>query len=87
MGAAIPLPATRHHFVHLSFRIRSLLFLQLSKLGRHRRVASGQLLDRDLLCLVVRKAQVSIGAEQGFLCFYQVVDGLVDLVDGLLKTP
>jgi hypothetical protein len=58
---------------------------QLRKLRRHRRVAPGQLCDRDLLRLVVCEAQVAIGAQQRIPGFLQVLDRFVDLVDGRLK--
>jgi hypothetical protein len=59
---------------------------QLSKLGRHRRVAPRQLLDRHVLRFVVCETQVAICAEQRFLGLLQVVDRFVDLVNGRLKT-
>lgn len=62
-----------------------IIILELGKLGLHCRVAPSQLLDRHVLRFVVRKTKVPIGAEQGILCFLQVVDRLVDLVDRHLE--
>lgn len=50
------------------------MILEFGEFGRHRRVAPGQLLDRHILSLVVRKTKVSIRAEQGILGLLQVVD-------------
>lgn len=38
------------------------IVLKIGKLGRHCRVASSKLLDRNVLRLVVRKTKVPIGA-------------------------
>lgn len=59
--------------------------LKFCELGCHRRIAPCQLLDRHVLRLVVGKAQVPVGAQQGILDFVQVVDGLVDLINGLFE--
>ena len=60
----------------------SLPLLHLPKLPRHRRIPTCQLLDRHVLRLIVREAQIVVGAQQGFLSFLQVVDGFVDLFNG-----
>ena len=44
-----------------SLTVRDLRLLQLRKLGRHRRVATGQLLDGEVFGLVVGQAQISDG--------------------------
>ncbi|MCP1907200.1 hypothetical protein J2R77_008891 [Bradyrhizobium sp. USDA 4537] len=42
--------------------------LELSKFRRHRRIASGQLLDRHVLRLVVRKAEIAVCTDQCRWC-------------------
>lgn len=64
---------------------RSPSVLKFCELGCHRRVAPRQLLDRHVLRLVVGKAQVPVSAQQCVLGFLQVVDGLVDLIDGFFE--
>lgn len=53
----------------LSLRVVRDGWLQIGELTRHRRVLPRQLLDRHVLRLVVRKAQVAICALEGFLRF------------------
>jgi hypothetical protein len=59
--------------------------LQLRKLGRHRRVAAGELFDRQVVGLVVGQAQVVGGLVQRFLGFLQVFDGLVNAPDYIFR--
>jgi hypothetical protein len=55
---------------------------QLIKLGGHRGVATGELLDRQVVGLVVGKAQIVSRFVQRFLSFFQVFDGFVNALNG-----
>ena len=57
------------------------------QLRGHGRIAPGQLLDRHILGLVVREAQVAVRADQRILRLLQMIDGLIDLSDGRLEVP
>jgi hypothetical protein len=49
------------------------LGLKLRKLRRHRRIAPGQLLDRHILGLIVREAQIAVRTDQRILLKIQNV--------------
>lgn len=53
--------------------VAGFLILEFLKLGCHRRIVPGQLLDRYILGLVVCEAQVPIRSEEGVLGLLQVV--------------
>ena len=65
---------------HLSLRL-----IQLRKLLRHGRVVPGQALDGQVLGLVVGKTQIVFRGKQGFFGLLQMVDSLVDFLDGFLE--
>jgi hypothetical protein len=49
-------------------------------------VTSGQFLDGYILCLVVRKAKISVRTYQGISHFLQVIDRFVDFFNGDLES-
>ena len=51
------------------------------KLGLHRRVAMGELLDRDVLGFVVGEAELAVGGSEGVASLLQMRDGLVDFME------
>ena len=55
------------------------------KLGCHRGVTSGELLDRHILRLVVGQAKVSVRVEEGILGFLQIGYGLINCFDCICK--
>ncbi len=59
---------------------------QISKSHGHGCVISGQFLDGYILCLVVRKAKISVRTQQRISRFLQLIDGLVDFFDGGLES-
>lgn len=60
---------------------------ELRKLRCHRWIAPGQLLDRHVLRLIVREAQVAVRANQRILGLLQMIDRLVDLGNRRLVVP
>ncbi len=58
---------------------------QLCKLGRHRRVAPCELLDRQVVGLVVGQAQIVGRLVQRFLGFFQVLDRFVNAPNSFFK--
>jgi hypothetical protein len=67
------------------FGCQSVRTLELCKLGGHGRIATGELFDGDILCLVVGDAQVAICPFECLLGLFQVIDGLVNLINRGLK--
>ena len=58
---------------------------RLVERGLHRGVATSEPLDGEVVGLVVGKAKVVFGADEGFLDLLEMGNGLVDLVDGGLE--
>jgi hypothetical protein len=70
----------------IDVRLFTAIWAELRKLGRHRRVAARQLLDRQVFGLVVGQAQVVGRLVQRFLGLLQVLDRLVNALRWPLQT-
>jgi len=68
------------------FGCQSVRLLEFPKLGGHGRIATGELFDGDILSLVVGDAQVAVCTFECLFGLFQVIDGFVNFVDGVL-TP
>ena len=67
MNAITPFHAERGITLAASLRGFSRRIPKLLKFRRHRRIAPGQLLDRHILRLVIRKAQIAVCTDQCIL--------------------
>lgn len=55
------------------------LDFKLREFRRHNWIGAGQLLDRHILGLLVREAEVAVRTDQRILCFLEMIDGLINL--------
>ena len=58
---------------------------RLLELLLHCRVSPCKLLDGQVFCLVVGEPEVVLRADERLLDFLEVVDGLVNLIDGFFE--